>query len=149
MLRRLPNGATQEFRVVDPNIVARVADIGPSYQVKVELGDVPEVPAQTFTQNITNNVSGPNARINIDSVDASSNAIDASTTQVFDHLKSIAQANIKNREELAAILAKIHEMQQTQNTAGFASAYRSFIEGVAAHMTVFAPVIPALSALLR
>lgn len=100
-------------------------------------------------QNINNtyNVQGPNARVNVNSVDASVNSSTSSSDNIFIGLMDAA-SEIQNEAERNAIEAAVTEMQQSQGTESFKNTYKDFIASAANHMTLFAPFIPALVALL-
>ncbi len=51
-------------------------------------------------------------------------------------------------EERTRLLAKIDELERAQGTADFGQAYKKFMAVAANHMTVLAPVMAALAALL-
>lgn len=72
--RKLSNGVEETFEVLDPVFYERgPGSTGPHYQVKVRKMGLPE--AKAAVQNITYNLSGPNSRVNIDSVDNSVNTV--------------------------------------------------------------------------
>lgn len=97
--------------------------------------------------NITYNVSGQNTRVNIASTDSSTNIIDQPSTNVFGNLMGAA-ASIQNDAKRVTIETAIREMQESYGTESFADKYKRFMSVIADHITVFAPMLPALSALL-
>ena len=100
----------------------------------------------TQPQHITYNVSGSNARVNINSADSSVN-ITTQVSEVFAQLRSgisqIHDASI--RDDLARIAT---ELEASHGTRGFLQKYREFISAAADHMSVLGPVLPALTGLL-
>lgn len=73
--RRMSNGGTEAFRVIDPGWHERHASIPAGYQMTVErVGTAPSPVPQSVTYNIT----GHNARINNQSVDHSTNVVGVS-----------------------------------------------------------------------
>ncbi len=46
------------------------------------------------------------------------------------------------------MLAKVDELERAHGSASFGSVYKEFMAMAATHMTVLAPFVPALSALL-
>ncbi len=97
--------------------------------------------------NITYNVSGQNTRVNINSTDSSTNTIDLSSHAVFNNLLEAA-ASIQNSKNREAIEASINEMNKSVGTRDFGSRYKAFMAVIADHITVFAPMLAQLAALL-
>jgi hypothetical protein len=72
LTRKLSNGAEETYQVVDPKYYETTpGSSGPHYQLKVKKLGVPE--ARAAFQHIVYNVTGNNARVNVDSVDNSTN----------------------------------------------------------------------------
>lgn len=72
LTRKLSNGAEETYQVVDPKYYETTpGSSGPHYQLKVKKLGVPE--AKAAFQHIVYNVTGNNARVNVDSVDNSTN----------------------------------------------------------------------------
>lgn len=72
LTRKLSNGAEETYQVIDPKYYEHTPGAsGPHYQLKVKKLGVPE--ASAAVQNIVYNVSGNNARVNVGSVDNSTN----------------------------------------------------------------------------
>jgi len=65
---------------------------------------------------------------------------------LFDNLlKTLEDSSIENKED---IKSSINDMKQAIGKPSLLEKYNSFIQSVANHMTIFAPFIPQLSALL-
>lgn len=90
---------------------------------------------------------GANARLNVDSVDRSTNAVSMSQDRLFLelHEKAMSIAEEASREE---ITRRINEMQKAHMSSGFLQAYQNFVATAANHMTLFAPLLPMLTQLL-
>ncbi|WP_321861279.1 hypothetical protein [Pseudomonas paraveronii] len=74
LVRKLSNGAEETYQVVDPKYYETTpGSTGPHYQLKVKKLGVPE--AAAAVQHIVYNVSGNNSRVNVGSVDNSTNVI--------------------------------------------------------------------------
>ncbi|PTT72886.1 hypothetical protein DBR26_04265, partial [Pseudomonas sp. HMWF007] len=71
--RRMSNGATETYEVLDPVFYEDFHGIPAHYQLKVRKLGLPEAKARV--QSITYNFSGHNARVNHDSVDNSTNTV--------------------------------------------------------------------------
>lgn len=101
---KLSNGATDIYEVLDPNFREGLSAISPHYQARVKKLGVKE--ARTRVQNLTINVSGPNARVNSNSTDNSINV--ASGHQEIDGLlaslrEAICGMNISSPEQSDAL----------------------------------------------
>jgi hypothetical protein len=90
---------------------------------------------------------GPNARINIDSVDRSTNSVTVQQEQLFIDLRENA-ATITDESSRDTILVHIHEMEKARHTGGFVRAYHNFMSVASDHITVFAALLPALTKFL-
>lgn len=71
--RRMSNGGEETFEVIDPGFHEKFHSIPAGYQMAVKKLGIPE--AQKAVQNITYNIAGPNARINQNSIDNSTNVV--------------------------------------------------------------------------
>lgn len=94
----------------------------------------------------TGDLSGSNARINTSSTDRSSNI--AASDSLFQDLRAAIEEGVKNAHEQAIILRDLEDLQSSTNRDSRLAAYRKFVSDAANHMTILAPFIPALSALL-
>ncbi len=92
-------------------------------------------------------MSGPNARINVNSTDNSTNIASALNEQLFVRSRETANA-ITDESQRAQILARLDDLERAKESGGFVSAFQSFIGSVADYMTIFSPFIPALTLML-
>lgn len=69
--RVMSNGGIETFKVIDPGFYEGLHGIPSHYQMKVQKLGLPE--AEKAIQSITYNINGPNARVNNNSVDNSTN----------------------------------------------------------------------------
>ena len=141
--RSLPSGTKEQYLVIDRGFYRGIHGIKDHYQIKVEK-------QSAFTKvsrgHVINNYNISNAdRVNINSTDNSTNyQISANEISVMDTLRSLA----KGLDNEAEIIFAVDKMQESVGKKSFAEKYNAFIQSVANHMTIFAPFIPALSALL-
>lgn len=113
---------------------------------EIEKGDVqPQPTGATVTQ--TFHIHGNNPRVNMNSTDNSVNIVTVSGDQLFDQIRETARS-IGNESERTEILTKLDDLEQAQGTAGYQSAFQSFVASAANYMTIFGPFIPALTQLL-
>lgn len=68
-VRIQPSGLAEDYIVIDPGFMSAGRLIPPHFQTKVRRSDAPVAPPST----IINNIHGPNARVNINSTDNSTN----------------------------------------------------------------------------
>lgn len=101
------------------------------------------IPVNTKTSNISiSNVSGSNISVESSNVNQHIEGTDA----IFaDLMTAIDAADIDQKEALKVC---VEEMKNARGSSGFSAAYKRFMTSAANHMTVVAPFIPALSALL-
>jgi hypothetical protein len=104
-------------------------------------------PQQPHVTNVYH-VSGPNARLNVQSTDQSVNQVVTTSEQVFQTLRESIQSGIPS-ERQAEVLARLDALEKARNTPSFGVRYTEFIAAAANHMTVIAPFIPALTELLH
>ncbi len=140
--RPLPNGKEQAFTVTDPACYPS-GPFAPHYQVKI-------APKGTFDQHKGGHyqvtVSGPNSRVNIGSHDSSVNV--AISDNVFNDIRhALANAGIGSGE-LAILQKKVAAMEAAEDQGTFSKAYQGFVGGLANHITVVAPFLPALTQML-
>ena len=98
-----------------------------------------------MTQNT--HFHGDNSRLNVKSIDNSTNIATTSNDQLFVQMQEKAKS-ITNEIERKETLARLDEMEKTRGTGKFMQAYQCFIASAANHMTLFAPFLPLLSQLL-
>jgi hypothetical protein len=90
---------------------------------------------------------GSNSRLNVNSMDKSTNVASSNQNEVFAALNDKA-ISISNEMERDKIVAAIAEMENAHTSGGFLTAYQNFMSTAADHITVFAPLMPLLTKLL-
>lgn len=141
--RSLPNGTDETFEVVDPVFHESFHSIPAHFQVAVRRKGI--YPHNTGG-NLNITMSGPNARINVGSTDNSTNL--AGNSAVFGDLQTAIKNGVSDEAIRETLLSAVREMQKTQGTGGFVGAYQKFMALAANHMTIVAPFLPQLAALL-
>jgi hypothetical protein len=99
------------------------------------------------TGPLTIHVFGQNNRLNVGSVDNSSNVIASSQTTVFEQARKTIAEQIDG-EAKTALLAKLDELQKAANTPSYPARYKEFMQTAADHVAVLGPIVTALAALL-
>ena len=87
---------------------------------------------------------GDNSRFNLNSTDNSVNVV---SQDVFTQLRETT-ASIADETARDNILARIEEMEKAKESGMFIQAYQNFMASAAAHVTVFAPLLPLLTKML-
>ncbi len=109
-----------------------------------------EAPIPTVPAHITYNVSGTNARVNINSKDSSVNVVADVSAELFDRLIAAVQASGIEGSERARFEDSVQEMRRSYGASGFAERYAYFMSILADHIAVFGPIVaPYLAALAR
>ncbi len=144
--RTLPSGVTERYTILDAGFNAGLGGIKPHYQSKVQK-ETKIQPAQPPT-HVFYNLLGPNSRVNIQSVDASTNVVDVGSEELFEKLKADVRESIFDRAVVDQLCQKVDELKEAKGTPGFTSKYQEFIAIAADHITLLAPFIPALTQML-
>ena len=138
--RTLPSGVIERKMVVDPGYHGKHAGFS-AYQCKVK--SINQINKKT--QNIVYNINGTNSKVNINSVDNSTNNITVTPQEIFLQLEKVISEQIENNQEL---IKRLTEMKENQGKPMFKDKYQGFIASAANYMTIIAPFIPALTQML-
>jgi hypothetical protein len=104
----------------------------------------------TIPQNVTiYNLQGAQSRVNIQSNDHSTNVSSITEKQLFSEIRNAVEQNVPDGPGLKDILAKLDDLETAKHSDRFSSRYQAFINAAAAHITVVAPFIPALTQMLN
>ena len=146
ILRILPNGLEEYYVVIDRGYFSGASHNYPAhYQVEVRKEtNEDDVKISSTTYNLT----GSNPRVNIHSQDNSVNVL-VNETNVFEELKVAIDNHVSNTDEKTKLLRQVDELKSTKDTTKFTEKYKEFITLASNHMTLIAPFIPALTALLN
>ena len=118
------------------------------FEAHVQKNPISLEKAKPAATEITYNVSGQHARVNVNSTDNSVNISNETSQAIFEELRSLINDNIKNQEERNALLSQSDELEASVGTHTFMEKYQEFMAKAANHMTVLAPIMPTLSNLL-
>lgn len=105
--RTMSNGGVETFKVVDPGYHEGLRSTPSHYQMKVQKLGLPE--AEKEIQSITYNISGPNARVNNNSVDNSTNVANINT-DIAEHISML-------RSEICKLVADEQEKKEALELA--------------------------------
>ncbi|HZQ45266.1 MAG TPA: hypothetical protein VFA99_18595 [Acidobacteriaceae bacterium] len=90
----------------------------------------------------TFNIHGPNARVNIDSIDNSTNVVHQRVP--LSELRKAIESGVSDGAERAAILQRLSDLEAANDRESGAKRYQAFIAAAANHMTLIGPYLPAL-----
>lgn len=130
--RRMSNGATETYEVIDPVFYEAFHGIPAHYQIQTKKLGVPE--ARARVERITYNISGHNARINNGSIDNSTNTVTLSSDQQ-DYIEALRQ-----------VIAKLDAPQRAE-AADIVDAVEANLTSKKPSKTVIATLLAALPAL--
>jgi hypothetical protein len=140
--RDLPNNRKENYLVLEANYHDKFQIIPAHYVLKVRktTAITPTIHSQTVY-----NLHGNNSRVYHSSQDQSNNVINEANADVFEVLRQLISEKVTDNTQLLNLLS---EMEQSKGQSGYLAKYTTFIANAANHMTLLAPFIPALSALL-
>ena len=145
--RRLPNGIVESFLVLDAGFQQALHAMPAHYQSKVQKDSaIPRPPDQA--SHVVYNLVGPNARVNIQSTDSSTNVVNMETPALFEDLRNAVRQATDDSVLESQLLDRIDGMQAAIGTRDFAARYKEFVGVAADHLTLLAPFLPALTQLL-
>ena len=145
--RTLLNGIVERYTILDAGYRQGTGGIKSHYQsvvrkqTKIDLSTQPS----PFVYNLT----GPNVRMNIQSIDSSTNLVEVEPTELFGRIRAAIDQSVQDGELLKKLQEKVTELEKTQGTPGFVARYKELMALAANHMTLLAPFIPALLQMMR
>ena len=145
--RVLPSGQAEIFRITYVHLWKGMGSIESYYEIDCEREDAKQAHPRTGTVNVQITDS-PQAHINVNSTDQSASVINERTEDVFAQLRNLIAESMADSSDMSLLLEKVEAMERSRNDGEFTAAYKDFITVAAAHMTVLAPVLPALTAML-
>ena len=148
--RQLPSGIVDVFTVVDSGFYKRFHSIPAHYQSKVRknTAESPASPRPAAEPQVVYNLTGPNARVNIQSSDSSTNVVSVESAVLFDNLREAIQKSSLDSTSMRQLIRNVDAMQSAVGTKTFGKRYKEFIAAAADHMTLVAPFLPALTQML-
>lgn len=94
------------------------------------------------------NISGPNARVNINSTDSSVNIVTVEADRLFADLRGTIEREVPSPAKQQELLQYVDELEKTQGSPAFLQRYQGFIAALADHITIFQAFLPALLQLI-
>lgn len=105
-------------------------------------GPIVGKPAPEVRMNHTINIHGPNARVNIDSTDNSTNTV--SHGNPFEELRKKTESLVAEDVEREEILERLADLEATTDKKSGMEKYQAFIASAHHHMALLGPCLPAL-----
>ena len=96
---------------------------------------------------ITYMASGPNAKVNVNSNDHSTNVVCTDNAELFRQLREVL-ASVPDEAKRKAMEPIVRDMEQAAGKPTFTQHYMQFISLAADHVGLFSALLPALTALL-
>ena len=148
--RQLPSGIVDVFTVVDSGFQQGLHSIPSLYQSKVRKNTAESSPSPrpAAEPQAVYNLIGPNARVNIQSSDSSTNVVSVESAVLFDDLRETIRESSLDSTVEQQLIQNVEAMQSAVGTKKFAEHYGEFIAAAADHMTLVAPFLPALAQML-
>lgn len=143
--RRLPSGRAESFLVLDTGYNPGHGPIPPFYHMKVRKDTA--IREQRQGPQVVYNLTGANARVNVNSTDSSTNVANVNSSQLFEEMRAAA-AGVQDSEQRQLLTERIDAMERSHTSGDLAQRYRDFISVAADHMSLFSPFMPALGQLL-
>lgn len=143
--RRLPSGRVDLYTVLDTGFNPGLSPVPPFYSMKVRKESA--IRDDRGSSPVVYNLAGPNARVNVNSTDSSTNITNVNSAELFVKMRDAA-AEVQDGERRQLLVERIEAMERSQASGAFAKRYSEFISLAADHMSLFAPFMPALGQLL-
>lgn len=102
----------------------------------------------TAPPQVVYNVSGNNARINVQSHDASVNVVTVAEAALFEQIDQAIARQVPAGEEQSALRAAAKALQAAPDKSSRMKRYADFVQLAANHAAVLQPFFPALTQLL-
>lgn len=145
--RELPHGAKETLSATQVHFQRGFGGIPSHYTIKTRAAN-PRAD-QVHSSAVSVYVSeSPQARVNLHSVDNSHSAINTQSNEAFEQTRQLIQGQIGDSQERERLLRSVDDMETAHQSGDFAAAYKRFVGLAADHISVLAPVIPALASLL-
>ena len=145
--RSLPSGQKEILIATNVHLWTGGVRIPDHYEIDYEREGTERSRSEVPGVNV--NVSdSPQARVNVNSTDQSTNTIHQQREEVFSGIRQLLDESVTDQSELALLHQKIEDMESNLGSGDFTTAYQDFIAAAANHMTVLAPMLPALTGLL-
>ena len=145
--RVLPSGQREVLLITNFQMWKGIRRIRDYYEIDYRREGVRQHQRQPTNVNLHVSDS-PQARVNLYSNDQSQNIINSQSEQLFSQLRELLKESIADSHDLEVLLERVDDMERNQGTDDFTRAYKDFLATAADHISILAPVLPALASLL-
>ena len=144
--RSLPSGQTEIHRCTNVHLWTGTGGIPSYYEINYEL----EGAARTYASPTVNvHISeSPQAHINLNSTDQSRSFINRQSEDIFSQIRDLIEERLSDSDDWDLLLERVEDMERNQGSSAFTESYKNFMSVAADHITVLAPVVPSLTAML-
>ena len=142
--RTLPSGQRETLVITNVQLWKGNFGISDYYEIDFSREGVQEGHPAT----VVHVSDSPQTRINFYSTDQSQTIINSQTEQVCSRIRELLRGSILDSHELEVLLERVDDIERNQGTDDFTRAYKDFLATAAGHISVLAPVLPALASLL-
>lgn len=145
--RLLPSGREESLIVTDYHLHKGGRAIPDFYEITYEREELRT--HQPQPRSVSVHVEGsPQARVTLNAADQSVNVISSEADNTFEQVRNLLRESIADVTTLDVLLSKVDDMERSQGTDDFKTAYKDFVSAAADHITILAPVLPMLAAIL-
>jgi hypothetical protein len=148
IVRRHDNGVVENYTVLNVDYQKGFGDLPAVTKLMLQKQGSNFSPHSQALQNIYN-VTGPNARVNVQSQDSSVNVVNVNTSELFTNLKATLEKNVADESLKSQLLQAVQQMEAAQNGDSYTQKFQNFMALAANCMTLVTPFLPALTQLLR
>ena len=148
ILRNLPSGQVESLTVTNAHLAKGHGGIPDFYSIEYVREGTQKHPSQPPAVNV-HVTESPQARVNLNSADHSINVINSQAEKVFSEIRELLGKTVTDSDELDELLERVEDMESSLGSSNFTKSYSDFIAAAAAHITILAPVLPALTGLLN
>lgn len=149
IIRPLPNGREERYIVQAATFEPEFHVFPAHYRVDVTTAQKTRAIAGGGGINVNYYGGGAQSRVNIGTSDSSVNILrDSSQGQVFEALRHEILEHVDDEQERDGLLLAVGNLEGAAGTPTFVERYKEFMAFAADHITLLAPFLPALAALL-
>ena len=148
IVRELPHGRKETFSVTHVQFHRGLGPIEDFYEITT--GNPNASPNRPTEPGVSVYVTdSPHARVNLNSIDNSSNVVNTQAHEVFQRTRHLLETELEDNAERAALLQSVDEMESAHETRDeFIARYKDFMALAADHLAVLGPAASALASLL-
>ncbi len=140
-------GWVQRYVIIEAHFHEAMYDIPSSWELTLEK-EGRDASRGSLAPAIIYNLTGPNARVNIGSLDSSTNVVNVTEQTLFSQMHDAIESGIADERRRADLQELVRELEAEKGKPSFLQTYLVFVSAIADHASLIAPFLPALSQLL-